>query len=35
MVGFDILDPGNDIKHLQKPARQSALRGEREREMAA
>ncbi len=35
MVGFDILDPSNDIRHLHKPARQSAPRGEPEREMAA
>ena len=35
MVGVDILDPSKDIKHLHKPARRSALRGDPEREMAA
>ena len=35
MVGFDILDPSNDIKHLQKPARRAPPRGEPERDIAA
>ena len=35
MVGFDILDPRNDIKHLHKPARRSAPPAEPEQEMAA
>ena len=35
MVGFDILDPRKDIKHLHKLARWSAPRDEPDREMAA
>jgi len=35
MIGFNILDPSKDIKHLQILARRSARRREPEREMAA
>jgi hypothetical protein len=35
MVGFDILDPSNNIKHLHEPARRSMRRGDPERDLAA